>query len=320
MWEYGNMRMRKWGNEKVRKRCITAFSHFLIFALSYSPVLTLHSASLPTGYTQLDKLEFNGGQWIETDYCPAAGDRFECEVTVADDQPRSTAALFGTVRELESERTFAFYVRQDGDDSSVVAYGDTARGGFFPRDKKVSLSVGPDGATWTWDGGADRLELTPGSARNGVTPLMIGDANAACFEDDSVPAGAGTAMTLHRFRIWRGGLELLHDYEPCLNETNFLYGVYDAVKEKFLPLLPYVGFPQAEITSIAVIRTNDTVEIGVKTEPKRTYELLRSTTVTPRPDCVRIGVEAVAVSNRLVLVDRDKDRPKKQAFYIVVVK
>ena len=51
MWEYGNMRMRKWGNEKVRKCCITAFSHFLIFALSYSHILTLHSAPAQPGYT-----------------------------------------------------------------------------------------------------------------------------------------------------------------------------------------------------------------------------------------------------------------------------
>ena len=51
MWEYGNMRMRKRGNEKVRKCCITAFSHFLILALSYSHILTLHSAPAQPGYT-----------------------------------------------------------------------------------------------------------------------------------------------------------------------------------------------------------------------------------------------------------------------------
>ena len=231
MWECGSMGMRKRGNEKVRKCCISAFSHFLIFALSYFHILTLHSASLPTGYTQLDKLEFNGGQWIETDYCPAAGDRFECEVTVADVQLNATAAVFGTVREGEPERTFAFYVRQDGDDSTVVAYGDMACGGFFPRGKKVTLSVGPDGATWTWEGGSGRIELmTPGFARDGVTPLLIGDANAARFVGGSVPAGTGAAMTLHRFRIWRGGLELLHDYEPCRNPSGEI-GLYDALEK-----------------------------------------------------------------------------------------
>ena len=45
------MRMRKRGNEKVRKCCITAFSHFLILALSYSHILTLHSAPVQQGYT-----------------------------------------------------------------------------------------------------------------------------------------------------------------------------------------------------------------------------------------------------------------------------
>ena len=224
--------MRKWGNEKVRKCCISAFSHFLIFALSYFHILTLHSASLPTGYTSLEKdgLQFNGSNRIETDYCPTASDRFECDVTVDAVQTNATAALFGTVREGESERTFAFYVRQDGDDSSVVAYGDMASGGFFPRGKKVTPSVGPDGAAWTWEGGSDRLSLAPGSARDGVTPLLIGDANAARFVGGSVPAGTGAAMTLHRFRIWRGGLELVHDYEPCRNPSGEI-GLYDALEK-----------------------------------------------------------------------------------------
>ena len=51
MWKYGIMRMRKWGNEKMRKCSISAFSQFLIFALSYSHILTLHSAPAQPGYT-----------------------------------------------------------------------------------------------------------------------------------------------------------------------------------------------------------------------------------------------------------------------------
>ena len=47
----GNMRMRKWGNEKMGKCCISAISHFLIFALSYFHILTLHSATAQQGYT-----------------------------------------------------------------------------------------------------------------------------------------------------------------------------------------------------------------------------------------------------------------------------
>ena len=43
--------MRTWGNEKMRKCSISAFSQFLIFALSYSHILTLHSASEQQGYT-----------------------------------------------------------------------------------------------------------------------------------------------------------------------------------------------------------------------------------------------------------------------------
>ena len=211
-----------------RSRLLALASPLLAFFLFALPSSLF---ALPGEYQELkDGLPFNGKQWIATGYCPTASDRFECDVTVADAQSNATAAVFGTVREGEPERTFAFYVRQDGDDSSVVAYGDTARGGLFPRvkDKEVvSLSVDPGGATWTWPGGSDRLALMPGFARDGVTPLMIGDANGSSLVDDSFPAGMGTVMKLHRFRIWRGGLELVHDYVPCLDAVSGLEGVFD---------------------------------------------------------------------------------------------
>ena len=293
------MRMRKRGNEKVRKCCISAFSHFLILALSYSHILTLHSASLPDGFSSLEGgLPFNGSQWIETGYCPAAGDRFECEVTVADDQPRSTAALFGTVRELESERTFAFYVRQGGDDSSVVTYGDTARGAFFPRGKKVTLSVDPNGATWVWDGGSERLSLTPGFARDGVTPLMIGDANAARFMGDSVPAGTGAAMTLHRFRIWRGGLELVHDYKPYQSPSGEI-GLYDALEKdenaRFKRLDPQLH-PDPQTEKVSEEGNMKVIEF-VRNEKKRGSWIITVTGVVEEVEYVLEGASTPAMTD-----------------------
>ena len=215
----------------------------ILLALT-SSLLALPSSllALPSSLSPLDGLQFNGSNWIETGYCPTASDRFECDVTVAAAQVNASAAVFGTVRQGEPERTFAFYVRQNGDNSSVVAYGDTVRGSYFPRAQKVSLSVGPDGATWTWPWGSDRLALTPGIARDGVTPLLIGDANGSRNVSESVPAGMGAVMTLHRFRIWYGGLELVHDYEPCLDKATGLCGVYDAVKGNFLPCGREIGF------------------------------------------------------------------------------
>ena len=220
----------------VTKIAASLLAFFLsLFALPSSLL------ALPSSLSPLDGLQFNGSNWIATGYCPTASDRFECDVTVADAQVNASSAVFGTVREGEPDRTFAFYVRQNGDDSSVVAYGDTARGSYFPRTRKVSLSVGPDGATWTWPGGSDRLALTPGFARDGVTPLLIGDANGSSLVGESVPAGMGAVMKLHRFRIWYGGLELLHDYVPCTDQ-NGQYGVYDEVGRAFLPCGRKIGF------------------------------------------------------------------------------
>ena len=227
--------------------------------------LTSSLLALPSSLLALDGLTFNGGQRIETGYCPTASDRFECEVTVNAVQPNASAAVFGTVREQEPERTFAFYVRQGGDDSTVVVYGDTAHGRLFPRDKEVSLSVGPDGASWVWDGGSERLSLMPGFARDGVTPLMIGDANAARREDGILPAGTGAAMKLHRFRIWRGGLELVHDYVPCSNAVSGVLGVFDlcetAGKNPFRGLnmlsdIPYRAWGREHSSAVECVCSN----------------------------------------------------------------
>ena len=92
------------------------------------------------------------------------------------------------------------------------------------------------------------------------------------------------------------------------------------VGEAFLPLMPCGGVERPVIVSIEVDRDSGEVRIGVKTEPGRTYALLRSPTISPRSDYEPIGVEAVAVSNRLVLADRDANRPTDKAFYIVTAR
>ena len=321
--------MRKWGNEKMRKCRIPSFSHFLIFALSYSHILTLHSASIPSDYTPLtDGLRFSGAQWVETGYCHTGRDKIECEITVDETQTNASAAVFGS--EYGGSRSFAFYVRTDGDDVATFTFGGSVSGTWFPRGVRTTLRLEPSNADWETSGGSDVMLLSGASPEDGQTPLIIGNVNAAGYPGDSEPGEAGIAMTLHGFRIWYGGLELLHDYVPCRENATGKEGLYDTVSGDFLPIKGAVTPPEPPpappepeppvITSIEVDRTNDVVRVGVRTVAGVTYALLRSPTVAPIAAYTNVVASGVAAGTSLTLVDADKTRPKDRAFYRVVVK
>ena len=309
----------------MRKCSISAFSHFLIFALSYSHILTLHSAALPVDYTPLDGLRFSGANWVETGYCHTDRDRIECEITVDAAQKNASAAVFGTEGAGDETRTFAFYVKTDGDDVATYTFGGSVSGAWFPRGVRATLRFEPANADWeVLGGGSGSMQLRGASPAEGRTPLPIGNVNAAAYQGESVPGEAGIAMTLHGFKVWYGGLELVHDYVPCRNGAGE-EGLYDTVSGDFLPIKGGMT-PEPEqpvITSITVDRERDEVRIGVETKIGVTYVLRRGETV----GAVREGADStvvdgptVATGTAMILTDADKNRPKDQAFYIVEAK
>lgn len=269
----------------------------------------------------LAALVFTGSNWIATGYCPTARDRIECEITVDAVQANASAAVFGTTyaeRPGDESHCCAFYVKTDGDDATTLAYGGSASGMPFTTGVRTTLTVDPSGATWEAEGGGSGwLPLVGASPAGTLTPLVIGNVNVAEQIGETVPGDAGIGMTLHRVRIWYGGLELVHDYVPtnCQGKA----GVYDEIDKRFLLLQGGVA-PEPEppvITSIAVDREEDHVCVDFTTQPGFTYVLLRSPTVASRSSYTTEVARAVADAATLTLTDETPDRPKSQAFYIV---
>ena len=296
-----------------------------VFCLA-SLVLASAAAELPTGYEELaDGLRFSGANWIETGYCHTARDRIECEITVDAVQANASAAVFGTEGAGDGTRAFAFYVKTDGDDAATYTFGGSVSGAWFPRGDRATLRLEPAYADWeVLGGGSGSMQLRGASPAEGLTPLLIGNVNAAAYRGDAVPGEAGIAMTLHSLKVWYGGLELVHDYVPCRNGADE-EGLYDTVSGDFLPIKG--GTPpepeQPVITSITVDRERDEVRIGVETKIGVTYVLRRGETV----GAVREGADStvvdgptVATGTAMILTDADKNRPKDQAFYIVEAK
>ena len=300
-----------------RSTLLAPRSHLLALT---SSLLALRLFALPSSLSPLENgLQFNGSNWIETGYCHTDRDRIECEITVDAAQANASAAVLGTEGAGDVTRAFAFYVKTDGDDAATYTFGGSVSGAWFPRGSRATLRLEPANADWeVLDGGSGSMQLSGTSPAEGLTPLLIGNVNAAAYRGDAMPGEAGIAMTLHGLKIWYGGLELVHDYVPCRNGAGE-EGLYDTVSGDFLPIKGGMT-PEPEqpvITSIEVDRANDVVRIGVATKPGVTYALLRSPTVTPRTSYASIGVEAVAATDALTLTDADKNRPKDQAFYIV---
>ena len=282
--------------------------------------------ALPSSLSPLENgLQFNGSNWIETGYCHTARDRIECEITVDAAQPNASAAVLGTEGAGDGTRAFAFYVKTDGDDVATFTFGGSVSGAWFPRGARATLRLEPAYADWeVLDGGSGSMQLRGASPAEGLTPLLIGNVNAAAYRGDAVPGEAGIAMTLHGLKVWYGGLELVHDYVPCRN-TAGEEGLYDTVSDDFLPIKGATP-PEPEqpvITSITVDRGRDEVRIGVETKIGVTYVLRRGETV----GAVREGADStvvdgptVATGTAMILTDADKNRPKDQAFYIVEVR
>ena len=290
-----------------------------VFCLA-SLVLASAAAELPTGYEELkDGLRFSGANWIETGYCHTERDRIECEITVDAAQTNASAAVFGTEGAGDMTRAFAFYVKTAGDDVATYTFGGSVSGAWFPRGARATLRLEPANADWeVLGGGSGSMQLRGASPAEGRTPILIGNINSAAYQGESLPGEAGIAMTLHGFKVWYGGLELVHDYVPCRNGAGE-EGLYDTVTDDFLPIKGATP-PEPEqpvITSIEVDQANDVVRIGVATKPGVTYALLRSPTVTPRTSYTTEVVRAVADAETLTLTDETPDRPKSQAFYIV---
>ena len=302
----------------MKKCSISAFSHFLIFALSYSHILTLHSATLPVDYTPLDGLRFSGANWVETGYCHTERDKIECEITVDAAQTNASAAVFGTEGAGDVTRAFAFYVKTDGDDVATYTFGGSVSGAWFPRGARATLRLKPANADWEVLDGSGSMQLCGASPAEGRTPLLIGNVNASAYQGESVPGEAGIAMTLHGFKVWYGGLELVHDYVPCRNRAGE-EGLYDTVAGDFRPLRGGAAPEPVPpvITSITVDREEDVVRVGFTTQPGFTYVLLRSPTVTPRSSYTNEVARGVAEAETLTLADETPDRPQSQAFYIV---
>ena len=295
-------------------------SHLLALT---SSLLALRLLALPSSLSPLENgLQFNGSNWIETGYCHTERDRIECEITIDAAQANASAAVFGTEGAGDETRAFAFYVRKDGDDTATYTFGGSVSGAWFPRGDRATLRLEPANVDWeVLGGGSGSMQLRGASPAEGRTPLLIGNINSAAYQGESVPGEAGVAMTLHGFKIWYGGLELVHDYVPSRNGAGE-EGLYDTVSGDFLPIKG--GTPpepeQPVITSITVDRDEDVVRVGFTTQPGFTYVLLRSPTVAPLSAYTNVVASGVATGTILTLTDADKDRPKNQAFYIVEAK
>lgn len=199
-----------------------------------SGVFLAGSEALPEGYMALDYIQSTGTQYIDTEYCPFAGDTVGCEFSArSDGQPTFQNAIFGVMTFAGASRCIFWSKRSQTADVPVIQYGsDTSKSGeagTFAYGKRVSVVCDDTSARWT-DGEGHVGAIVPGGAlASADSPMYVFAYNRAiqtCPDEF-------TAMTLYSFKVTSKTGATVVDLVPC-QDPDGVFGLYDLARGKFL--------------------------------------------------------------------------------------
>jgi hypothetical protein len=174
---------------------------------------------LPSGYTQLEYIQSNGSQYIDTGFTPNQDTR-----VVVDFQFLNTSAsfLFGTRRTV-SAGGFTFNISSGGD--FVTAYGNT--GSIIISEADTNRNV--------VDKNKNVLELN-GSKTTLKANTFDSPQSLAIFACNTPSSGYTNKAKakIYSFKIYDNDV-LERDYIPCTNPSGRA-GLYDIINQEFLAL------------------------------------------------------------------------------------
>ena len=176
---------------------------------------------LPYGYTQLEYIQSNGTQYIDTGFIPDSNTRLTCDFEI-NTNASNYRTIFGS-REGDMEKCFSLFVSQSnafysniGNKTATYTFASTLSGlGRHKVDANRNVMM-IDGVSYT------HTATTFKSAR---TPIYLfannenGTANLFCD------------MRLYECKIYDNNT-LIRDYIPCINASGEV-GLYDLVNDKF---------------------------------------------------------------------------------------
>lgn len=220
----------------------------------------LSGADFPKEVRLCEYIQSDGGQWLDTKYVHTPSSRIVCEVEVSADQPKSTAAVFGShYLRFSGSEAFGFYVRRDGvlkpayERGSGVFDGDPQS---FPYGQRTKLACGGMKAEWP----TGSVSAT-GETVGGCCHLLVFNENGSTSPSVVIPENFGAKMKLYGFRIYESG-RLVADLVPCYEVGGSDGGLYDLVSGGYLRNRGNGPFAHGEYVTLCEVRGGEHQRAG----------------------------------------------------------
>ena len=232
-------------------------------AIAASAIIPLASlADLPSGYRQLDYVDTDGSQWVNTLFRPTCTNAVEIKASVVN--PNSTQFLYCT-RRTTSNRMYSLcitggktrfdYQAKNADASYSLTGGvpyvffaspseDADQEGVDELSKKWTLTCTVDGNSAGHVAGAYFTTDTKAYFCLFGAYASGGSSSAASLTDDTTVSYKAKCR-FYYFKVWdtKDKGNLLCHIIPAYGESEAAVGLYDLVAERFLPVHgnPFTG-------------------------------------------------------------------------------
>ena len=189
--------------------------------------------TVPDEYDEVEYIESDGTQYIDTGYTHKVNTKIECVCEVSSTISIQWGCLFGA-RRSGTYNCMALFTRYDYSNKPTFYCNstryNTITDGNFPYDNKTKVEVYKNTATWYDAEGNYIGKIVGGSQVDGTVSTYIFE-----FNNGGSPDGSKNIMKLYSFKIYEDDT-LLHWYVPVKlkDETHPAIGLFDIITDTFL--------------------------------------------------------------------------------------
>jgi len=203
--------------------CKNAYGEYGLYDVAYDKFYGF-SAALPNGYTELEHIEFNGSQYIDTGVPAKSSLKSQIKMMANEN---IGGVIYGTITSGTGDTNDYRFFNAGG-----YCYLD------FPNNSRLSGGSIATGTIYN-------LEIGNYYVKNLATDTNIVSGSAVSFSElnttlklfrDELGNGFGKGRVYH-LKIWDNGT-LIRDFRPCKNSAGDP-GLYDTVNRRFYPLYCY---------------------------------------------------------------------------------
>ena len=197
--------------------------------ISLKPSEIIQDQFLPEGYTQVDYIQADGNQYIDTGVIGTNDHGVEIEYAITQISSSTSARIFGTRNDAGGVGAFGYMTSADGSSNSKYYLASNGNGLTLNIQvdtnwHKVSFNITNDKKVY-FD---ENLVFT------GNSTAFTANASAVLFRAYNqtiyTPAAKAKVKTL---KIYNNGI-LIHNYIPCYRNSDNEIGIYDIIDGAFL--------------------------------------------------------------------------------------